>query len=720
MLKRYRNGIFYHIAISLAVIIFASPLFRILGFEYSSLVALASSMWCMLVASKRASTIETSKLRLLGIIATECGIYILIPLITSLLSAIFIPNCSLTDGLVFYIEIVPLTAIIAILLGAPIGLTTKSNRSRVVLVVGSWCLWLIVSLLPGYFGPQIFTYGWQYGYFPGFVWDEAMDLKNAYWWSRIIVVVVVAVCYFAIKHKRNLLSNILTLCLPIIQTAGLIFFSLAIGLEFHIIETTEHVERELSSQILIENTTIHFRPNSLTNDEIVFWHKQVQVYVDSIRSFYKLGLSAEKINIYLYPSVKELDEYVGTRSASISKPWRNELHIAKENLGSLKHELVHVMLAPYGKFPFNVSYSTGLTEGAAEAPEDSYDDIHSINYLASTIIDMKLAKGVASVMSFTGFASNASGKSYVLAGSFASYLIAQYGAEKYLQSYHTLDYESIYHKTIEQLEQEWLAHLSLERSRDQMSPMTLFDSQRTRFYFDRKSIVAEPCLRRIGKMMKQASQLFRDRDYVRAGTVYQTIIQESGRLDAVYGLVRSIMLQGKYREALYTLDTINPHDSTKQIWMHLLRGDLLFLSGVSIDQVLSEWLYAANLQFSGDYFLAAISRVHCVSSCSDRSVAERYIQGYYKVTPEKELFDLLKDVQSVIPGDMNFVAAKNFLLAQSLIRMGKLQQATDQLALIFQTGDINLYSDASLYYRLIRKKYDELRAAFPMVKSVGQ
>lgn len=717
MLKRYRSGIFYHIGVSLAIILFASPLFRTLGFEYASLSALATSFWCMLVASKRASAIDTTRLHLLGIIAAECGLYILIPLFTSLLSAIFIPNCSLIDGIVFYIEIVPLTALIAILLGAPIGLRANSNRWRILLVIISWVAWLIVSLLPGYFGPQIFTYGWQYGYFPGFVWDEAMELGNPYWWSRLIVVVVAAVSFFATRGDRNSWKSIMSVFVPIIQTAALLIVALIfIPPQLNIIESTGLVERELLSALFAENITIHYKPNSLTSDEVFFLRKQVGLYRDSIITFYHLPTQTP-IDIYLYPSVTELDKYVGTKSASISKPWRNELHLAKENLGSLKHELVHVMLSRYGKFPFAVSYSTGITEGAAEAIEDTYDGIRTADDLAKAIIDLKLAKGVSAVMSFTGFASNASGKSYVLAGSFTSYLISRYGAEKYLLVYHSLDYERVYGKAIEQLEQEWLAQLATNKT-----TMTTTDTERTRFYFDRKSIIAEPCLRRIGKMTKQARTLFYERNHAAADSVYDDIIRESGRVDAIQGKIRSLMRQGKYREALFALDTIKAaQDSMNKVVLYLLRGDLLVLNNILMDTVLAEWQKAADLQLSGDYYLASMSRILCSGSTSDIEAVKKYLKDLYNGATPKTLFSDIENLQPLRLGDQYFYGAKNYMLAQSLISMGELRKATEHLSTIFEQREINTIlsqnNGFSLYFRLIKKRYDEYRNVFSNERS---
>ena len=91
---------------------------------------------------------------------------------------------------------------------------------------------------------------------------------------------------------------------------------------------------------------------------------------------------------------------IGTRTASFSKPWLGEVHIAKENLESLKHEFTHVMLRQKGVFPFYASWSTGLTEGAAMSVEPEYDGIYTLDEHAARILQMHYATGVKEVMSF--------------------------------------------------------------------------------------------------------------------------------------------------------------------------------------------------------------------------------------------------------------------------------------------------------------------------------
>ncbi len=660
----------------------------------------------MLLASKRAFGLESLTVRAVSIILAEGLSYSLLPLCISLLSTVVIPNCSLSDGLLFYIEIVPFTVLTAVLLGIAIGLTAPTNRSRILLVLGSWLLWFIVSLLPGYFGPQIFIYGWQYGYFPGLVWDEAMELQSAYWWLRLIVIGV-AIYPLLLKKSGRSIPSAMTMIVAPLWIAVLIVELIP---DLGIFQTATYIERELSKSLRVQNATLHYSPDSMMPDEVEFVTYEIGADLDSIRSFYHLPVNSfGSIDIYLYPSVAELYKYVGTRSASISKPWRSELHIAKENLQSLKHELVHVLLAPKGNLPFSVSYSTGITEGAAEAIEETYDGIRSLNELSSEILQMKLATGVSDILSFTGFASNTSSKSYVLAGAFSSYLISKYGPDKYLKIYSSLDYEEVYQKSLKDLEVDWLTDLK-------QHPVALSadDTLRTNYFFARRSIIMQPCLRRIGKLMKEARGLFHSKSYNEADSVYAIVIAEAGRADAIQGRVYSLLRLHKYKEALTVLDTTaSVNEKNNRTGLHILRGDILFINGDSL--AISEWEAAAKLKLNSEHFLAAFSRIHCLAMAKNVDVARRYFKQLYNGAYSWRLNKILETLEvSEQQGDTThlFFAAKNYMVARNYESMGRLREGTLSFDLALQNGNqlVDARSDVALFYKLIRqrdKKYHQ-------------
>jgi hypothetical protein len=548
--------------------------------------------------------------------------------------------------------------------------------------VAFWIITLLISFIPGYFYPQIFTYGWQYGYFPGFVWDESLSLGGAYWWSRVIVAFYGVI--FLLYAKTTLTASAETIkewkrrpnkYIWIIALATPLFlFELG---RLGIVHSGEEVEEYLKDQKVIDGYIVfHYTFTAFTPEEQTLLFERTAKEIEEIRTAYGLK-QKNKIEIYIYPSVQELNNYIGTRSASITKPWLGEVHIAKENLGSLKHELTHILLRERGSFPFDISWSTGLTEGAAVAMEDSYDGIHSADELAAWILHLDLSKGVSSIMQFTGFAADAAGKSYVLAGSFSSYLMKTYGADKYLSVYSSRDFQSVYGKSIETLDAEW---------RNSLSPLVTepnsYDTLRTKYYFDRRSIINEPCLRRIGRLMKKADEAFAEKNYVEADELYSEVLAESDRTSALRGRIFCAMKRGDAKAALALLDTSSAAKiSQNSIGLHNLKGDLIFLATEDIQQARSEWEEAMKLELGERQFLQAFARYYCLAAASEKeNVREILRKNFSDDRSYEKNLELLNSLSIDIDMiDADFDLAKHVLLFRYYESLGRLRDAYSEV-----------------------------------------
>lgn len=706
--RSFAFGIAYYVIISLAIIVFASPLFRVLGFEYAGLISLFASVHLLYyVAEQTSSKNKGDILAAIRNVLYPVFSFSTIPLIVSLLSSIFIPNCDLFYGLIMYAEIVYPTAIIAILFGIHFGIISKTATRRRLYVASFWILTLLISLLPGYINPQIFTYGWQYGFFPGFVWDAAMSLKLAYWLSRAIVLLFgiailfydKALCKAIDKKKRIKVREIYTLLFLLL--IGLIFGALG---NMGIAPTHSLIENTLLSSRMIEgNITLHYMTNSFTNDEEILLRYNVSRYAQEIHTLYGIT-NLKKIEVYIYPSEDAYDKYIGTRSASITKPWLAEVHIAKDNLSSLKHELVHAVLSDHGSFPFDISWSTGLTEGSAVAAEDEYDGIRNCDEYAARILQMNLAHGVKDIMSFSGFASNASGKSYVLAGSFCKYLIHQYGGEKFLQLYASRDYDKLYGKTLSSLEAEWVKSLVVYQT-----PMDDYDSLRVRFYFDRLSIINEPCLRRIGRMTQEAEEMYHARKYVASDSLYELVLRESDRLDAIRGRVYCQLQLRNMQAALAILDTtkaaVSIHNDPA---LHLLRGDVIAMATGDIQKAQAQWNEALRMELSDRSFLAAYARISCLAHAKESDKVQEYLMSIYSdtssVASEKRI-GILQSLSPIDEDDTSFSGCRNYLLAIEYSSKRKLRESLAYLTLALE------HRRDDLFYTLIAKRVERLNAA---------
>ena len=304
---------------------------------------------------------------------------------------------------------------------------------------------------------------------------------------------------------------------------------------------------------------------------------------------------------------------------------------------SLKHELVHAILADHGSFPFDISWSTGLTEGAAVAMEDDYDGIRDCDEMSSRILQMKLASGIADVMEPSGFLSSASAQSYELSGSFSKYLLNRFGAEKYLQVYKETDFKEIYSRSLPDLESDWKNSLIKYQT-----PMDHYDSLRTMFYFKRTSILREPCLRRIGKLLKNANEAFKEKDYKLADSLYGITITETGRLSAIRGRVLSQLHLNNPQAAWAILDTTASAKETNNLSaLRMMRGDVIALATSDIQSASNEWDEAMKLELGDNYFLGAFMRKYFLADLHNISKVQRVLRDLYGLEEVQNKNDLV-------------------------------------------------------------------------------
>ncbi len=620
-------------AVAAFVIALSSPLFAVLGFEYSALMALALSLVCGIAAIKRQRTKKTKTTKVVVAIFFESVVLAFVPLVISVLSLPFIPNCAFWDGLLFYIEIAYPSAILGGIFGLSCSWLVKQPRNAAFLFIIFWIITLFLSLLPGYYNPQLFTYGWQYGFFPGLVWDESLQLTNAYLAVRCEHVLLAALLLSLALLRRRIFGkdrfdetdryDRLHWSLRVFLLACVVAL-FALQDKLGITVSHDVLQQQLSGSIsIIPNCTIYYAPNSLTKDEIDKIDRDVRWYLHDIERRFALSPHHPSIRIYIYPSNDAMFALIGTREASIAKPWLGEVHIAKNNLESLKHELTHVLLREKGVFPFYASWSTGITEGAAMSVEPEYDGIYTLDEHAARILQLHYASGVTPIMSFSGFAANASQKSYVLAGSFSRYLLGKYGPGPFDRVYASLDWQKEYGKPLDSLESEWKRWLA-----PMMTPMDAGDSEHFRYYYDRTSIIYNPCLRRIGKLERKAAEASAHNELQDALSYYHAAIAEGAGISSLMGAERVLLRMSNWRGAMTILDTTRTASIRKQIAaLDFQRADLHVIAR---DTALADSLYIHTeyLKLGRDRFLLAYaSRI--LMHASPDSLWKNYLENAF-------------------------------------------------------------------------------------------
>jgi hypothetical protein len=221
-------------------------------------------------------------------------------------------------------------------------------------------------------------------------------------------------------------------------------------------------------------------------------------------------------------------------------------------------------------------------------------------------------------MAFTGFASNASEKSYVLAGSFTRFLLAKYGPERFDRVYKSLEFKEVYRKPLDSLEAEWKTWLI-----PLMTPLSMNDSAHFRYYYDRVAIIFNPCLRRIGKLEQKAIAAYTNKQFEDATEYYHLAVMEGAGIGALIGESDAIIQQNNISGALTILDTTNTPIVNKQAAaLDIQKGDLRILED-SLTDADNNYRDAMSIKLSSGTFLSTY--LHRVMAESD---VNKWWRGY--------------------------------------------------------------------------------------------
>ena len=531
------------------------PLFNYLGFEFSALKSLLLSLLAGLVTisswQKSGEAGRGSVWRFSFHLLSRLLVLLVIPLAIISVNAFFIKNCSFPHGLMLF-ALLPLPAVVfshALALVVAVWLKTWRRTLFVMLWVGTLLHIVVVTLS----GPQIFAFNPMLGYFPGFTYDETLNVLDRLLLYRIgtlgasLVLLLLAV----VAERRSAPSatdtespqigrsweipaaGALSLCL-----VGMWFFSDRLALS----SSEGHIRDELGAVVETDHFVIVFPDTMVTGrqrDHLIQLH---EFHYQEIARFLRVSPD-KKITSYLYASPEQKGRLMGARGTNIAKPWLWEIHLNLADVdGVLKHELVHVMAAEFG-FPFvRVGVNSGLIEGLAVAAEqvEYYEHIHK---LAAMAFAVDLEPDMEGLFSLTGFMQAHPGVSYVLAGSFARFLIDRFGIQRYKLVYQFGSFETAYNRELPALLGQWRRFLARYALNDA-------DREKARYVFKRPSIFAKECARVIANLNAETRELLGRKEYAAALASSTKSLELSNNIEATNQKALSLFRLGLYEETI--------------------------------------------------------------------------------------------------------------------------------------------------------------------------
>ncbi len=698
------------------------PLLNYLGYEFSALIGSLGSVMSGLLTiylvkpvylsgdtAGRFSRISTSfsQAVLLNLVA------LVIPLVVMLTNAFFVKNCSLLQGLAFFM----LIPVVSIWFGSALGFLCAVHYRFAKLTFGFYCFLLLAySAAIGYFTPAIFSYNFLYGYFPGLTYDEALGLTWTLVLFRLLTIMIGAILVWlaalVARHCSPTDSVVVKGRSLLRLLAGRSYRTVAgtstvvLGIvwifrgEFGFESTSGYIQSTLGAAYRSEHFIIYYSKESYDDDEVRWISAEHEFRLKQITDAFFISFNGT-IESYIYPSSNSKQRLIGTGTTNIAKPWSGQIQITKQSLdGTLKHELVHVLAAPFGLPVIRASVSTGLVEGLAMAIEWEWGNRTPHQY-AAAMRKFDVMPDIEPLMLLTGFASQASSVSYVLCGSFCKFLIDRYGIRKMMQVYRNGDYNIAYARSLQQLIAEW--HSFLDRI-----PVADQDRDAIDVIFRRPAIFKKVCARVVAERNIEARKRYDARDYVLAEALFKESYLEVKGYDALGGYIASALRSGNARDVTSILDSIIMKDShpAQYLPLFITIGDAYWSLG---DKRRASELYRRARQANLSQSLNESAALRIDAMKDTDSLMHSYFMSDANDTLRLKMLN-----QIVAQGNNEWMV--RYLKGRLLLRMNRFQESCDTLSSLVPAPEDSLLESLRLRmvgYDLFRlRRFQDARTSF--------
>ena len=571
------------------------PLVRTPGFEFAFVCALAGSLIAgMLTVSLVKPAYQTAhtqgedrqrELRTRVHRAMTLNLLLLgIPLAAIVLSGLVVPLCDPLEGVAFFLLLPAVSVFFSVSLAVLCAVHCRFSKTVFLSVMA---VSIIYAAALGYYTPAIFSYNAFYGYFPGLSYDELLPLNATLVLFRALtllaggVLLWLAALVVRCAHEGDtttqkgvqLLRALVTRRrLPVtltivLGTAAVVIFRCELGFE----STAPFIQKTLGSCHKTEHFVIYYDAES--EPDIRLLAAAHEFHLRSVLRTFALPRT-ERIRSYVYPSADSKHRLMGAGNTEMTKPWNREVHITRQSVkATLRHELVHIVAAPFGVPVLHASLSTGLVEGLAMAVDGRWG-YRTLHQYAAAMRETGVAPDIQTIMTITGFVQHSSSVSYVLAGSFCQFLIDTHGIEPLLSVYGSGAYEEAFRQPLPALVASW------QRFLDRVA---VGESERASVdvLFRQPSIFGKICPRLVAKRLREARRLVTDRRYEKAAERYAAILTTAGGYDALAGVLLCRLRTGDYHGVASLYDSIVTRDRVplRYLPLALTAGDAAWGAG---------------------------------------------------------------------------------------------------------------------------------------------
>ncbi len=531
----------------LALILANTPLFNLLAFEFCAALAFGVSFAgahtaVTIVGNLRYRTQSLKGTAAQVVMSTFWRAFganltlLVAPLIIILLNAFRVKNCDFLEGFAFFLLLPVVSCAYATALGMFFGLWLKRRWRAYLAYLGYIFATLLALAYNLIFHPPVFGYHSTFGYFPGPIYDERIVISSTLLIARGTTLLLAWIFLSLVintlevgKHTRleptlywqklyrfklrfsDLNHRIRFLALIILF--GLIYlFCGELGLR----PTRGYIEGKLGGLKETAHFKIYYEKGSKVEREIEWIAQDHEFRYAQLIRYFQIQ-PTQKVRSYIYTSPAQKKRLVGARGTSVEDPLGYGFHINYEDFPHpvMKHELAHALTADWHPI-LKVSLKIGLHEGVAVAADWDEGKLTAHQW-SRAMQQLGIAPKLNQIIGL-GFWTQASSRSYTLAGSFVRFLIERYGVEKARRVFPTGNFKKVYNKPLVALEREWKGFL-------ETVTLTEADLEIAAHRFKRPSIFHKPCAHEIAQRSSDAWRAYRRTDMHTAIRLFEQVYQ---------------------------------------------------------------------------------------------------------------------------------------------------------------------------------------------------
>lgn len=402
------------------------------------------------------------------------------------------------------------SAVLSAAVGVFCGFATRRWGRAVLLYGGLILLSAVPTAWPIVFGPQVYAFNHFLGHMPGPLYDEALAVSSALLWFRLetllLALAVLALTLLCLDVPEARLRR------PRLRAGALVLLG---GVLVPVILLEAHgtdlglrmTDEALLARLGGVRDTEHFQlvyPRGLPREKVERYARDIEFRYAQLSRF--LGAAPEgRLRVWLYRTDEEKQALVGAGRTQFAKPWRLEVHVNGRDFphSVLKHELAHVMAAPWGSAPFRVTTRLGVwplmgvIEGMAVGADNPVQGDLTLHQWAAGMRRQKLAPDIRKLVGPEGFYQSAPARAYTLVGSFLRHLADTHGPEKLRALYAHADFQAAYGRPLDALATEWETYLD-SLPLDEATVSRAFQRFRTGSLFSRA------CAREVALLQEEA------------------------------------------------------------------------------------------------------------------------------------------------------------------------------------------------------------------------